>query len=446
MTVCVLGLGQIGLPLALLIAKNRRVIGVDIDESRVEALNDGTTPVDEPDVDALHEEVAHRFVARTSVPSSGSVSADASDAASGQRADVDSYIIVTPTPLSDETGVADLRYVREATETVAGELAADDLVVTMSTVPPGTAERLVIPTLQNSELGADDFRFAHCPERAIPGRTIHEMVHNDRIVGAKDSASARAARDLFDFVDGDIYTTDPKTAEFVKLIENTYRDINIAAANQFAKLADGNDIDCRKAIQLANKHPRVDILSPGPGVGGHCLPIDPQFLMQGATDARLITTARDINESMAGYSLNLVRRLVPDATATRISVLGVAYKGNVADTRKTPALQFYQLAHNEGYDIRLHDPHVERFVHDLESFESAISGSDCLVILADHDEYLDLDVERIGSMMRTRNLVDTRGMVRPDRWRDGGFTVQILGDGTRESLDTEAKQVSTPTE
>jgi len=409
----VVGLGQIGLPLALLIARERRVTGVDVDPDLVEQLRGGDLPFAEPGLPSLFESVRERFEVRTTVPSGGH----------------DTYVIVTPTPLDSETRVADLSHVRAAAESVAKALSPGDLVVLESTVPPGTSTRVVLPTLETGGFDRDAFRFAHCPERALPGNTIEEMVHNHRVIGATDAASANAARGLYEFVEGDVHVTDPTTAEFVKLIENTYRDINVAAANEFATLAERTGIDGREAIALANEHPRVDILSPGPGVGGHCLPIDPQFLTQANPPARMIAAAREVNTAMAGHVLSLVRRLLGGGPDARVTVLGVAYKGGVGDTRETPANRFYRLARNEGYDLRAYDPRVGSYRHGLYPLEEAIEDSDCLVVLADHSEFADLSPTSIGERMHRRTVVDTRDVLDRDRWVEAGFTVSTLGDG-----------------
>ncbi len=409
---CVIGLGRIGLPLALLLARDRNVIGVDIDEDHVDSLQAGELPFSEPGLETLFDAAGDSFEAHTEIPDDSQ----------------ETYVIVTPTPLEPETRVADLSAVRGAAEAVANVLTPGNMVVLESTVPPGTSKQVVIPTLAE-ELDPAEFGYAHCPERALPGNTVEEMVTNHRVIGATDGTSLNDARDLYSFVEGSIHPTDPTTAEFVKLIENTYRDVNIAAANEFAKLAERNGIDGRSAIDLANKHPRVNILTPGPGVGGHCLPIDPQFLTQLTNESRMIGVAREINSSMPAHTLGLVRELLDGEPNRRLTVLGVAYKGDVSDIRETPASRFYRLARNEGYDVRLHDPHVEEYEYELSPFEEAVEGSDCLVVLADHTEYHRLPVERIGELMRGAAIIDTRGLIQERRWTDAGFRIRILGDG-----------------
>jgi UDP-N-acetyl-D-mannosaminuronic acid dehydrogenase len=424
MTVSVVGLGYIGLPTALLLARTREVVGVDIDEDVVAALNDGELPFEEPGLDDLFAEVESNVSAQTTVP-----------------ADADAYLVATPTPLDEVTEVANLRYVGAAAESVAAKLDPGDLVVLESTVPPGTSERLVLPILERDGPDEGGVHYAHCPERASPGATLEEMVHNDRLVGGVDDASRQRTVDLYEFAEGEIHSTNPTTAEFVKLMENTYRDVNIALANEFAMLGEEYAVDTRRAIELANEHPRVDVHSPGPGVGGHCLPIDPQFLTQSTTDSRLISVARDINESMAVHTLRHVRRLVDRVAHARVTVLGVAYKGNVDDTRETPALRLLRLAENEGFDVCASDPRVadSDFEYPLDSLDAAVADSDCLVVVTDHAEYTDLDPEALAAQMRQPAVVDTRGILDTDRWLNAGFAVSRLGDGRRQG-STEDRQ------
>jgi UDP-N-acetyl-D-mannosaminuronic acid dehydrogenase len=330
-------------------------------------------------------------------------------------------------------GVADMQHVRAAVQSIAEVLSPDDLVVMESTVPPGTSTRLVIPILERSGLTPDEFRFAYCPERAIPGRTIAEMKRNDRIIGGRDQASRQAASALYTYVDGAIHRTDPTTAELVKLMENTYRNVNIALANEFATLAEAGGVDGREAITLANNHPRVDILSPGPGVGGHCIPIDPEFLTQSSTDSRLISAARDVNDSMVLRTLGHVRELTDGVSTPRLTALGAAYKGGVSDTRRTPTRRFAKLAENEGCEVSVTDPHVSDFERPIESLSQAAADSDCLVLLTDHDAYRSLDPDEVAGLMRQPAVVDTRGLLETERWRDAGFAVRRLGDGSRTS-------------
>lgn len=406
--VCVLGLGYIGLPTALLFAQNHRVIGVDINKRIIEALITGDVPFDEPGLTDLLKKTQKNFFAKTEVE------------------DADVFLIAVPTPLEKSTHTADLKYVRAAAEMIYPHLKNDSLVVLESTVPPGTCERLVLPILKKSKV--KQFYFAHCPERAIPGKTVFEIIHNDRIIGGIDEKSSEKTKDLYSsFVKGEMYITDIRSAEFVKLMENTYRDVNIALANEFAQIAEEVNIDVWDAIELANKHPRVNILKPGPGVGGHCIAIDPWFLTENSTKFRIIPLARQINDSMPNYILHLARELLKDIREPIVTVLGAAYKGDVDDTRETPASKFIKLAENEGFTVRVHDPYVTHFEHKIFELNEAIKDSDCLVLITDHSVFKELNPVKLSKQMKTKIVVDTRNILDHEKWKKAGFLVKVLG-------------------
>lgn len=411
MKICVLGLGYIGLPTALLFAAHGAdVVGVDVKQSVVDRLNHGNLPFSEPGIESLFREAKVRFRAGTEP----------------EAADV--FLIAVPTPLDPATKVSDLSYVKSAAEMIAPHLREKNLVILESTVPPGTSERVVIPRLEKSGVAAGAFLYAHCPERAIPGRTLQEMAGNCRIIGGYDRDSTDRATAVYQtFVRAQIYQTDTRTAEFVKLMENTCRDVNIALANEFAQLAEECGINVWEAITLANKHPRVSILNPGPGVGGHCIAIDPWFLTENSTRCRMVATAREINDSMPNYVLHVARSLLAGIRNPTICIFGVAYKGNIGDTRESPAFKFIQLAENEGYAVRCHDPYVGEFPHPLIDAADAAAGSDCLVILTDHDCFRTIDPA--GLRMRTKLVIDARNILDHEKWTGHGFSVRVLGDG-----------------
>ena len=414
---CVIGLGYIGLPTACLFATHGyEVLGVDTQQGVVDAVGRGSTPFDEPGLEGLLREAldSNRLQVSTRL----------------EVADV--LIIAVPTPLDGRTRMADLSNVRQAANSIASFLRKGNMVVLESTVPPGTSQKLLATTLEESGLRAgQDFDLVHCPERAIPGNAVHEMVHNDRIIGGISGQSAERARKLYScFVQASFHQTNLWTAEMVKLMENTYRDLNIALANEFAQIAEENEVNVWEAIELANMHPRVDILKPGPGVGGHCLAIDPWFLAGDSAQSKIIALAREINDSMAGHVLKLVRGLVGERRQARIAVLGVAYKGNVGDTRESPALRFIRLAENEGLQVRVCDPLVSQFEYELHPLEEAVRNSDCLVVLTDHSRFREIDPTAVAELMRARNLVDSRNLLDHERWRAAGFRTKVLGDGT----------------
>lgn len=416
MKICVLGLGYIGLPAAALFATHGcKVVGVDINESIVESINKGMVPFDERGLPELLERAirSKNLVAKTEVE------------------DADAFIIAVPTPLDKEMKMAELGYVKSAGEMIYPHLRKGDIVILESTVPPGTSEKLLIPILKKSGLEVrTDFYLAHCPERAIPGNTIYEMVHNDRIIGGIDEKSTSLAKSLYSrFVQGNFYLTNIITAEFVKLMENTFRDINIALANEFAQIAEECGVNIWGAIELANKHPRVNILKPGPGVGGHCIAIDPWFLTENSTRCRVVSLARVINDSMPNHVLQIVKDMLKSVDNPIITVFGVAYKGDVDDTRETPALRFIRLAENEGYMVKVHDPYVKKFKYEILGFEDAVKDSDCIVLITDHAQFKEINPKEIAYLMRNKNVLDTRNILDVRRWEETGFNVKVLGDG-----------------
>ena len=404
MKICVIGLGYIGLPTACLFADaGYEVIGVDVNQETIGKLNQGKLPFEEKGLEEIFEKALPNMRFKTRP----------------EAADV--FLIAVPTPLDKEAKMADLRYVREATKSISNYIKGDSLVILESTVPPGTSERLILPMLKNKA------HFVHCPERAIPGNTIHEMIYNDRIIGSTEKESGEHAKEIYSsFVKGNIYLTNLRTAEMVKIMENTFRDINIALANEFAQIAEESGVNIWAAIELANKHPRVNILKPGPGVGGHCIAIDPWFLVENSVRSRIVNLAREINESMPRHVLRLVKEL-GIGTHSTITVLGVAYKSDVDDTRETPALKFIKLAENEGYTVKVHDPYVQSFEYEILSLDVAVKDSDCIVIITDHSKFKDIDPGEISKLMRKKFIVDSRNILDQDKWKKAGFNVKVLG-------------------
>lgn len=412
--ICILGMGYIGLPTALLFANNGNdVAGVDVNERVIATLNEGKMPFEEDGFQELLDNAIENgsFRAQKEV----------------EEADV--FLVAVPTPLDKETKLSDLTYVISACSMIAPHLMKGNLVIIESTIPPRTCEKTVRSTLEKSGLKAsEDFYIAHCPERAIPGNTLHEMVYNDRIIGGIDARSTELTESLYSsFVKGQLHLTNSTTAEMVKLMENTYRDINIALANELAQIADDYGVNVWDAIKVANKHPRVNILSPGPGVGGHCIAIDPWFLTEDTNKGRLISLSRQINDSMPQYVLKLVREMVKDVENPTITIFGVAYKGDIGDTRATPARKFIKLAEKEGYDIRVYDPFVTEFDYPVLGLSEAVEGSDCIVLLTDHSEFKEIKPEEICGGMRNLNIVDTRNVVDGEVWRKVGFKLRTIG-------------------
>lgn len=418
--ICVIGLGYVGLPTASFFATHGfEVIGIDVNDQLVEALRAGDVHSHEPGLNTL---------VQAAIRSGNLVVRVEPEAA-------DTFVIAVPTPFTDSK-TADLSYVEAAARSIVPSLRRGNLVILESTVPPGTTEEFLVPLLEESGLKARrDFSVAYMPERVLPGRIVVELVENDRVVGGIDPASGEVVRDLYkNFVQGEIFLTDAMTAEMIKLMENTCRDVNIALANEFALIAQSLGVDVWEAIRLANRHPRVNILRPGPGVGGHCVAVDPWFLVEAAPDlANLIRLSRQINDAMPYKVLDLIRQVVRGIETPRIACLGVAYKRDVDDVRESPAVKVVNLLIKEGFHVSVFDPFVSLpSINGLplsSTIEAAVSGADCLILLTDHSCFAEIMPEQIGSLMRRQILSDTRHLLDETRWRAAGFKVSQLGNG-----------------
>ncbi len=345
MKVCVVGLGYMGLPTALLLAKaGHNVIGFDIDKDKVSRLNRGIISFKEKGLKELFKEAKNEFKAVNKIEES------------------DSFIICVPTPLTKQKK-CDLTFVKKAAKSVSKVLRKGNLVVLESTVPPGTTTGILKRTLEESGLKAGkDFFLSYVSEKAIPGKTIFEMQHNTKIIGAINTKSGLKTKKLYSsFVKGKIIITKPELAEVTKLMENTFRDVNIALANEFKRICDEKEIDVFKAIKLANHHPRVNILKPGVGVGGHCLPIDPWFLIENTRSGKLIKTARMINKTQPEYTVKRIKKLIKDKNIEKpvIGILSIAYKPKVDDTRESPMIKLYKLLKKEGFKVLVTDPLIK---------------------------------------------------------------------------------------
>ncbi|WP_440946620.1 nucleotide sugar dehydrogenase [Methanosarcina sp. T3] len=412
--ICVLGQGYIGLPTALLFANNGcEVVGIDVNKHVVDTLKAGKMPFEETGFQELLDGAISRktFRAESFV----------------EEADV--FLVAVPTPFDSEMRMADLRYVISACEMIVPHLRKDNLVIIESTIPPNTCDKQVKQILEKSGLKmCEDFYVSHCPERAIPGNTLREMVYNDRVIGGVDEKSTQLTADLYvSFVKGNLHLTTSTTAEMIKLMENTFRDVNIALANEFTQIADDYNINVWEAIEIANKHPRVNILKPGPGVGGHCIAIDPWFLTENANNSSLIMMSRQINDSMPQYVLKMVKEMLAGIENPTITVFGVAYKGDIADTRATPAKKFIKLAEKEGFRVKIYDPFVEEWSYPILGLEEAVEGSDCIVVLTDHSEFSSMEPEIFTRKMRRLNIVDTRSIINKKIWKKVGYTIRLIG-------------------
>lgn len=370
--VAVIGAGYVGLPLCLHLAKaGLQVTAVDTDTQVVEQINNRTAKVEE-------KEDFERFFRDPDV--------QRNLRAVNTPCEADAFVIAVPTPIYHDSKQPDLRAVVSATESIAPYVRPGNLVVIESTIPPLTTERVVKPILEKSGLAVGpDVMLAHCPERILPGNIMAEAVFNARVVGGIDERSTQQALALFGrFVKGKLIATNDRTAEFVKLIENAYRDVNVAFANQVALLCDELKIETEAAIALANEHPRVQILNPGIGVGGHCIPIDPWFLVDACPDlATLIKSARELNDAMPARTAAKILAAVSGIQNPRVVCVGATYKPNVKDLRESPSFDVIRELKRHINDVHLFDPLVPEY--GCDSVLAAARGADALAVLVPHD-------------------------------------------------------------
>jgi UDP-N-acetyl-D-mannosaminuronic acid dehydrogenase len=399
--ICVIGLGYIGLPTSAIFARaGYEVVGVDVNEKVVDLLNKGEIHIEEVGLPELVKEVVQKGNLRASL--------------TPEKADV--FIIAVPTPIHEDR-TANVDYVISATKAVAPYLEKGNVLIVESTIPPRTMNDVVAPILQ--EHGIDpynDVYVAHCPERVLPGRILIELIENTRIVGGITPEASQKAADVYRaIVTGEVIETEAVTAEMSKLMENTYRDVNIALANELVKISKKLGINAHEVIELANKHPRVNIHQPGPGVGGHCLAVDPYFIVEKAVEeSPLIQTAREINNSMPHFVMEQIKRLTCELKNPKIAVFGLTYKGNIDDVRESPAIEITEmLLANPRYDVRIYDPHVreEQVSFTLSTLEEAVDGAHLIVVLADHNEFKQLDFHLIREKMKTPVIFDTKNCV-----------------------------------
>lgn len=424
--IAVFGLGHIGLPTAALFAnKGIEVIGVARNKEKIDLINEGKSPINEPGLN----ELVNRAV------KNGNLNATKDGLKAVQKSNI--VIIIVPTPM-DRFNRAELSAVKSTCETISQALNKDDLIIVESTVPQGTCENIIVPLLEESNLKAgEDFSLAYSPERAIPNNTIYEMTYNARVIGGINQKSSEMAVSLYrEITKGKIIkVSNLITAETVKLIENTYRDVNIALANELAIICEGLGVDGIEAINTANYHPRVDIHIPGPGVGGHCLAIDPYFIIETAEenglDAPLIKTSRMTNEGMPNHVTKLIKDAIKEAGKNikdlNIGLLGVAYKGNVADARETPAAPLINILKEKGAKIYAHDPYTSNYIIQemgaIPSNMKQILESDCIVLITDHDEYRKITPK----MIKNKILICTRPLLDPKKFKENGIIFKGIG-------------------
>ncbi len=421
--ICVLGLGYTGLPTAGTFAINGiQVLGVDTNPLVIDSLQIGEVHIYEPGLRTLVQAALH----------SGNLSVSA------KPEPADAFIIEVPTPFYEDKR-ADMRAVISATQSIVPHLRKGNLVVLESTSPPQTTTNLVRPILEQSGLKAGaDFHLAYTPERVLPGQILRELIENTRIIGGFDLASAEAGRDLYaTFVRGEIILTTATTAEMVKLMENTYRDINIAIAMEFSRLADRFGVDVWEAINLANRHPRVRILNPGPGVGGHCISVDPWFLVEAAPDITpLIKTARQVNDAQPLFVLNLVKRALPTGVSLqglRIAALGLSFKADVDDMRESPAVEVAHLLQKEGAIVLGYEPFKPTGqlpgLATVPTLDEAIKDAHLLLLLVGHSPLKQLSPHQVAELTPARLAIDTVNGWDANAWHQAGFTLRRLGVG-----------------
>lgn len=412
--VAFVGLGYIGLPTAVVMANSGLdVIGIDVNAGNVEKINNGVVTIVEP---GLQEELTKALASGRFRATTKQVHASA-------------YIIAVPTPFTDTYDV-DMKFIYSAAEDIAPQLQGDELVILESTSPPQTTAKMAKRILElRPDLVADGdanpdnkpvIYFAHCPERILPGYAMEELRTNDRIIGGQTPEATRRATEIYgSFCKGELLATNDVTAEMAKLTENSFRDVNIAFANELSLICDDLGIDVWELIELANHHPRVNILQPGPGVGGHCIAVDPWFIVAAdPKNSKLIHTARTVNDGKPGWVINKVKEAVASCEAKKVAVLGLAFKADIDDLRESPALNIaVDLAEElEHAQILAVEPNVSELPKRLKGFdnvslspvESAIEQADVVVLLVDHKEFKALP----ASALTGKKVVDTKGLWR----------------------------------
>ncbi|HEF9714410.1 TPA: UDP-N-acetyl-D-mannosamine dehydrogenase [Campylobacter coli] len=397
--ICVIGLGYIGLPTAAVFASRKvKVLGVDINQQAVDTINQGKIHIVEPELDILvHAVVKDGYLKAATSPD-----------------EADAFIIAVPTPFRGDDHEPNLDYIKAASKSVAKVLKKGNLVILESTSPVGATEQmakwladerpdLTFPHQTGEE---SDIKIAHCPERVLPGQVIRELVENDRIIGGMTQQCTEQAVSLYKiFVQGECIKTNARTAEMAKLTENSFRDVNIAFANELSILCDKLDINVWELINLANRHPRVNILQPGCGVGGHCIAVDPWFIVhQNPNEAKMIKTAREVNDGKPNFVIQKIKERVKDISQPKIACLGLAFKPDIDDLRESPALDIVvKLANECANQILAVEPNIKQLPLKLQdktnielvSLEQALGKADVIVILVKHREFIGMQSDKL---------------------------------------------------
>lgn len=407
-SVCVVGLGYIGLPTAAFIAsKGVSVTGVDVNPDFVDSINRGEVPFFEPGFEALLKRVVGEGFLK----------------AQAEQIEADAYIVCVPTPFRENYKV-DTKYINAAAEAMAPHLRPGALVVLESTSPPGTTEAMakhiieLRPDLSLDEDSENAIFVAHCPERVLPGQIMEEMENNDRVIGGLTPKGTQMACDLYGtFCTAELLQTNATTAEMAKLTENSFRDVNIAFANELSLISDRLGIDVWELIDLANHHPRVNILQPGPGVGGHCIAVDPWFIVSSVPEeARIIKMAREVNDGKPQWVIKKVKQALADKQDAVVAALGIAFKNDIDDLRESPSLNIVKQLGQENpeLDIRVVEPNVPELPEPLsaipnlkkQDLEGAVADADIVLLLVNHKEFIEMD----PAIIEGKTVIDTKGI------------------------------------
>ncbi|MCK5811974.1 MAG: nucleotide sugar dehydrogenase [Clostridiales bacterium] len=408
--ICVVGLGYIGIPTAVMFAsKGYEVIGTDIRKNVVDSLNNLKLPIEEKGLDTLF--LKHPFTAKL------------------QPVIADVYIICVGTPTNQNKNV-NLSAVKSASNSIIPYIKKDTLVIIESTIPPGTTKDIVLPIVEQSGLKAGkDFYLVHSPERVIPGNMLFELANNDRIMGGISPKGAIVAKELYKcFVKGKIYTTTATTAETAKLMENTFRNVNIALANEVASICEQLKINAWEVIELANKHPRVNILQPGPGVGGHCIPVDPWFIVEKTPkQATLIKQALEQNELVPNNVVSKIYNIANSSKGLKVCLLGCTYKANTDDIRESPTFVIKDALSKDN-QVVLYDPNVSNYSNG--SIYDACKDCDVMVLLVNHQQFSNIDYFKLATTMKNSIILDCKNFIEKEKAIKNGFAYYLIGDGS----------------
>lgn len=395
----VIGLGYIGLPTALMLgARGNNVVGTDIDAERINTLQQGVIPFEEKGIEDLFKEARVHDIAFTT-----------------EYMETDLYIITVPTPYDRDSKKIDPSYVQQSVKTALDKALDEAIIVVESTVSPGTIDKYILPIVEAAEAEkGKTFHLVHAPERILPGNMVHELQYNSRTVGCYDQHVGEKVKELYEtFCESEIIITDIRTAEMSKVVENTYRDINIAFANELAKIAHFDDLNVHEIIRIANKHPRVNILNPGPGVGGHCISVDPWFLVGDYPEITgLIKKARKINDSMPSFVLKRISEVIEKEKIAmdRVGLYGLTYKANVDDTRESPTLQLLEQQRlHLAPELKVYDPEVNDFTitqNQYKNFDEFLEAVDLVVVMVAHDH-----IKENQAVLKDKIVIDAQNII-----------------------------------